>query len=93
MLASFNHVLYGSDVDLWEFSPSHRYHCQYGPNDNASHIPLVTSDMVKRNENWMLRANSFQVERGTPVLGHPRGCEAQGSAGDANVDLSSSGCT
>jgi hypothetical protein len=28
---------------LW--SPSHRYHCQYGPNDNASHIPLVTADM------------------------------------------------
>ena len=25
-----------------------RYHCQYGPNDNASHIPLVTKDMYQK---------------------------------------------
>ena len=25
--------------------PTVRYHCQYGPNDNASHIPVVTTDM------------------------------------------------
>ena len=47
----------------------------------------------KRNESSMRRVNSFQVERGTPVLGHPRGCEDQGNAGDASVDLWSSDCT
>ena len=25
-----------------------RYHCQYGPNDNASHIPVVTNDMYHK---------------------------------------------
>ena len=25
-----------------------RYHCQYGPNDNASHIPVVTKDMYHK---------------------------------------------
>ena len=24
------------------------YHCQYGPNDNASHIPVVTKDMYQK---------------------------------------------
>ena len=48
MLPSSNPVTYGSHVDQLLFSPSHRYHCQYGPNDNASHIPLVTPDMLQK---------------------------------------------
>ena len=49
-LPRFRAVKYDSHRNHLLSSPSHRYHCQYGPNDNASHIPLVTNDMyhVKR---------------------------------------------
>ena len=42
----------------------------------------------RRNENLMSRANSYQVERGTQVHGHPRGCEDRANEGGANVGLS-----
>ena len=48
---------------------------------------------TKRNENAIVMENTFQMERGTLVPGHPPGCEAQGNGGDASVDLLSSDCT
>ena len=31
-------------------SPTCMYHFQYGPNDNASHIPILTKDMYKKKQ-------------------------------------------
>ena len=33
------------DVTLAALVVCLRYHCQYGPKDNASHIPVVTKEM------------------------------------------------
>ena len=43
-------AIYGSHSNHLLWFPSDRYHCQYGPNDNASHIPLVTNDMYHKKK-------------------------------------------
>jgi hypothetical protein len=65
-------------------SPACRYHCQYGPNDNASHIPVVTKDMYQKKRK--LDAKGKYVPNGKGHTGprtsarmrgsgHRRGCQ------------------
>ena len=48
ILRRFFPVIYDAHRNHLLSSPSHRYHCQYGPKDNASHIPVVTNDMYQQ---------------------------------------------
>ena len=61
-----------------------RYHCQYGPNDNASHIPLVTKDMYHEKRKLDMKGKFVPSGKGHTGprtsarmrgLGQRRGCQ------------------
>jgi hypothetical protein len=54
-----------------------RYHCQYGPNDNASHIPEVTKDMYQKKRK--LDAKGKYVPNGKGHTGPRTSARMRGS--------------
>jgi hypothetical protein len=61
------------------------YHCQYGPNDNALHIPVVTKDMYQKKRKLDSKVKYIPNGKVTQVLAHPRGCEDLASERGANA--------
>ena len=66
--------------------PTTRYHCQYGPNDNASHIPEVTKDMLQKKRKLDVKGKyvpSGKGHKGPRLsarmrgLGQRRGCQCR----------------
>ena len=70
-------AIYGSHSNHLLWFPSDRYHCQYGPNDNASHIPLVTNDMYHKKKN--LDAKGKYIPNGKGHTGPRTSARMRGS--------------
>ena len=63
-LPSSDPVIDGSHLLHLLFCPPHRYHCQYGPKDNTSHIPLVTNEMYHKKRKLDVKGKFIPTGKG-----------------------------